>query len=167
MAKSRTTTYLVDTTEVVDMETGEIGKIERTKRQKINVESEPFYMVFIDHVAPFYNLTNGTAKNVLAWMCNRATFNTGQISLSSKDREKLMEDLNIKKSALSNILKELKKKNLISGDKGTYTINPQIFWKGDLLTRKALLDVKEIQVAFSINLDSANLKETKEDASTE
>lgn len=39
----------------------------------------------------------------------------------------MMNDLNIKKSSLSNILKELNDKNLIKGEKGTYIINPQIF----------------------------------------
>lgn len=127
MAKSRKNTYFVETTEVVDKETGEIGKVENVKKQKITIESEPFYMVFIDYIAPLFNLSNSTAKSVLAWMCSKATFNTGQISLSPSDRETMMKDLNIKKSALSNILKELKEKNLISGDKGTYIINPQIF----------------------------------------
>lgn len=127
MTKSRKNTYFVETTEVVDKETGEIGKVENVKKQKITIESEPFYMVFIDYIAPLFNLSNSTAKSVLAWMCSKATFNTGQISLSPSDRESMMKELNIKKSALSNILKELKEKNLISGDKGTYIINPQIF----------------------------------------
>lgn len=159
MRKSRKNIYQVETKEVVDLETGEIGTIETVKKQKISFDSEPFYMVFIDYVAPWYKLSNSTSKNVLAWLCNKAAFNTGQISLSSKDRLDLMNELDIKKTTLSNALKELSDKNLISGDKGSYTINPQIFWKGDLLTRNKILDVHEIQVAFSINPDTANLKE--------
>ena len=159
MRKSRKNIYDVETKEIVDMSTGEIGTIETVKKQRISFESEPFYMVFIDYVAPLYKLSNSTSKNVLAWLCNKAAFNTGQISLSSKDRLDLMNELDIKKTTLSNALKELSDKNLISGNKGSYTINPQIFWKGDLLTRNKILDVKEIQVAFSINPDTANLKE--------
>lgn len=159
MRKSRKNIYQVETKEVVDLETGEIGTIETVKKQKISFDSEPFYMVFIDYVAPWYKLSNSTSKNVLAWLCNKAAFNTGQISLSSKDRLDLMNELDIKKTTLSNALKELSDKNLISGNKGSYTINPQIFWKGDLLTRNKILDVHEIQVAFSINPDTANLKE--------
>lgn len=60
-------------------------------------------------------------------MCNKATFNTGEISLSSKDRMDLMQELNIKKTTLSNTLKELTDKKLIAGGKGSYTINPKIF----------------------------------------
>lgn len=61
----RKTVYNSEVREVVDLETGEVGKVEKVKRAKITIDSEPFYMVFIDHIAPFYNLTNGTAKNVL------------------------------------------------------------------------------------------------------
>lgn len=38
-----------------------------------------------------------------------------------------MNELDIKKTTLSNALKELSDKNLINGNKGSYTINPQIF----------------------------------------
>lgn len=159
MAKSRKNIYQVETKEVVDLETGEVGTIETVKKQKISFDSEPFYMVFIDYVAPLYKLSNATSKNVLAWMCNKATFNTGEISLSSKDRMDLMQELNIKKTTLSNTLKELTDKKLIAGGKGSYTINPKIFWKGDLLSRNKILEVKEIQIAFSLNLDDLNIKE--------
>lgn len=159
MGKSRKTTYLVDTTQVVDTQTGEIATVETVKRHKISVDSEPFYMVFIDYIAPFYNLSNTTSKNVLAWMCTKAEFNTGKISLSTKDRDDIINLLGIKKSALSNALKELNEKDLIKGEKGSYIINPQIFWKGDLLTRNNLLNTKEIQVSFNISLDGTDLKE--------
>lgn len=152
MGKIRKTTYRVDTKEVIDRETGEYGKIEIAKKQKIAIDSEPFYMVFVDYVSPFFNLSNITSKNVLVWMCNRAEFNTGKISISSKDRTCMMEELKVKKSAISNAIKELSDKKLISGEKGSYIINPQIFWKGDLLTRNAMLDVKAIQVAFELEL---------------
>lgn len=155
----RKNTYYSDTKTVVDLETGEIGTVETVKRAKVTIESEPFYMVFIDHIAPFYNLTNGTAKSVLTWLCTNAKFNTGQISLGSEDRKTICKELSISPTTLSNSLKELCEKKLISGKGGSYTINPQIFWKGDLLTRNAILNVKEIQVAFSIKTDSANLQE--------
>lgn len=66
MNKSRKNTYYVETKEVVDLETGEVGVVEQVKHQKISIESEPFYMVFIDYVAPLFNLSNSTAKSVLA-----------------------------------------------------------------------------------------------------
>ena len=155
----RKTVYNSEVREVVDLDTGEVGKVEKVKRAKITIDSEPFYMVFIDHIAPFYNLTNGTAKNVLTWLCTNATFNTGKISLAPGDRKKLCEDLDIKPTTLSNSLKELSDKKLIDGSSGSYTINPQVFWKGDLLSRNALLNTREIRVTFDLDLKSANIEE--------
>lgn len=66
MNKTRKTTYHVESKEVVDVQTGEVGTIETVKRQKITIESEPFYMVFIDYIAPLFNLSNSTAKSVLS-----------------------------------------------------------------------------------------------------
>lgn len=63
---------------------------------------------------------------------------------------------------LSISLKELVSKRLITGERGSYTINPQIFWKGDLLARDNLLQVEEIQVAFKLNLDKNKKKENSD-----
>lgn len=65
MAK-RKITYDSKETTVIDRQTGEIAKVELQKRSKIYVDSEPFYMVFIDYMAPLYDLKNGTSKAVLS-----------------------------------------------------------------------------------------------------
>lgn len=113
--------------EVYDKETGEIAKVEVTKHQRIHLDSEPFYMTFINHTAPLFNLKSATAKAVLAYLCNHAEFNTGKISISSQDRVDICTELGIHKSSLSIALNELIEKQLISGQRGKYTINPQIF----------------------------------------
>lgn len=162
------TTYYSHTTLVTDLTTGEVGRVETVKRQKIQIETDNFYMVFIDYVAPLFKLTNGTAKSVLTYLCNIAEFNTGAVSLSIIDRQKIVSELNISKTTLSRSLSELVEKRLLKGEKGSYIINPQIFWKGDLKTRKALLDTKEIQVWFAINPESAQLQtDNKPDEITE
>lgn len=125
--KTRKNKYSVDTTMVVNPETGELGTIEKRKKYSVTLDSDPFYMVFIDYIAPLFSLTNATSKNVLSILCTKAAFNTGKVSLSTADRNEIMETLNIKKTALSNSLKELTDKKLISGSKGSYIINPQIF----------------------------------------
>lgn len=156
--KTRKTTYDVKTQTVLDPSTGEYAEIETVKRQKIKVESDGFYMTFIDYTAPFFELKNGTAKSVLAMLCNMAQFNTGIVSLSATDRTNICKSLNISNTTLTNSLKELCNKKLLQGEKGKYQINAQIFWKGDLLSRKALLETKEFQITFSIAPESAGLK---------
>lgn len=119
--------YRSEVKEILDKDTGEICTIEVTKHQTITVDSDSFYMTFIDYTAPLFNLKSTVAKSVLAYLCNRAEFNTGVISLSAQDRTDICEELKIHKSSLSQALAELVHKRLISGTRGKYTINGQIF----------------------------------------
>ena len=148
--------YQVTTREVLDRTTGEIGFAETVKKQKITIESESFYMVFIDYMAPLFSLKNGTSKAVLSKLCEMAEFNTGKVNLSISARDKICKQLDIKKSTLSMCLKELVEKKLIAGSKGTYTINAQIFWKGDLRSRSAYINSKEFTISFTVPLEQQN-----------
>ena len=85
-----------------------------------------------------------------------AEFNTGKVFLTTGNRAILCKDLNISSNTLTNNLRKLKDANLISGDKGDFVINPQIFWKGDLSVRKKLLEDSEIQIKFEITPKSEN-----------
>jgi hypothetical protein len=146
MSKFNTTT----TREIIDCETGEVKTIDVTKTFTTKVTSDSFYMTFIDYISPIYKLKSDAAKTVLTWLCHHADFNTGIVSISSKDRKEMCSELNITNSTVSNNLKKLKELNLISGEGGKYMINPQVFWKGELKERNKLLNDKEIQITFSI-----------------
>ena len=158
MGKTKNT-YYSQTREVLDLTTGEVARLETTKRHKITIESDGFYMVFIDYVAPIFKLTNGTAKSVLSWLCCHAQFNTGRVSISQADRKEIMDSLDISKNTLSRSLNELCQKKLLKGERGTYIINPFLFWKGDLKSRNALLDAEEIQISFSIEPKSVGCED--------
>lgn len=136
--------------ETVDTETGEIITIVSAKEYSTKVESDRFYMTFIDYIAPLYKLKSENARKILAWMCSHAEYNTGIVSLTTADRQQMAEEIDICVNTITNNLASLKKLNLISGDKGRFQINPQIFWKGDTKTRKQLLDNKELTIKFSI-----------------
>ena len=150
--------YQVTTREVFDRTTGEIGYAETVKRQKITIESESFYMVFIDYMAPLFSLKNGTSKAVLSKLCEMAEFNTGKVNLSTGAREKICKSLEISNNVLSKSLKELSEKKLIAGSKGTYTINAQIFWKGDLRSRSAYINSKEFTISFTVPLEQQDFE---------
>lgn len=62
----RKNTYSSTQTVVVDKTSGEISSIETVKKERIYIESEPFYMVFIDYISPLFNLKNGTSKAILS-----------------------------------------------------------------------------------------------------
>ena len=136
--------------EYVDTETGEILSYESQKTFTQKIEKDRFYITYIDFIAPFFKLKSAKAKDLLIWMCNNAEFNTGRVLMPTEVRDKISKELDISPNGITNNLKALKDLNLISGQKGTFTINPKIFWKGDEKARKAFMNEKEIQIKFSI-----------------
>lgn len=136
--------------EIVDCDTGEIKVIESQKVFTKKVKNDNFYFTFIDFVAPLFRLRSDSAKNLLVWLCTNAEFNTGIVRLTADDRRQLCETLNMSNNAITNCLKKLKDLNLISGQDGKFTINPQIFWKGEMSVRDKLLQSEDIQIIFKL-----------------
>ena len=150
-------------TEVVDPETGEVtGSITTEKKYVYNLDPDKFYMTFIDFAAPIYKLNSDSAKNVLQWMCCNAEFNTGTVYLTPARLEEMSKYLDIPKQSIYNNIVKLKKLGLVSGERGTFLINPEIFWKGDMQARRQLLEASgnTLSVIFSIapneNFDKVN-----------
>lgn len=136
--------------EIVDVTTGELVKVDSQKIFTEKINSEKFYMTFLDYISPLYQLRSESARRTLDWCCEHAEFNTGIIDLTASKREALCKDLSITNNQLTNNLKKLKGLNLISGSKGQFKINPEIFWKGDLQSRKQALEGKELKLSFEI-----------------
>ncbi len=138
------------TREYVDCETGEIKSIETQKVFTSRVKTDSFYMTFIDYMSPIFKITKQSVKDLLLWMCKNADYNSGKIVLSSETRKQICKELDITNSTISNSIKILKELKLIEGKGGTFQINPQIFWKGELAERDKMLSNEEIQITFSI-----------------
>lgn len=136
--------------ETVNPETGELQTIITAKEYSTRVKTDEFYMTFIDYVSPMFKLKSENARKLLVWLCCHAEWNTGEVNLTAADRVIISEELNICNNTITNNLQQLKKLNLISGEKGKFIINPQIFWKGDTKTRGQLLKDGEIRIKFSI-----------------
>lgn len=136
--------------EVVDSQTGEVVKIDSARTFTKKITEDEFYMTFIDYISPLFGLKPESAKSLLVWMCQHAEFNTGRVSLTTADRKEITKTLDLSNNSITNYLKKLKDLKLISGENGSYTINPQIFWKGDLNIRRELLKTSEFQITFGI-----------------
>lgn len=148
MAKRITQTIRRD---VVDATTGEIITMDTQKTFTEKVNPEKFYMTFIDYISPIYQLNSEVARRMLDWMCEHAIFNTGIVDLSTSKRQQMCSELKLANNQVTNNLKRLKDLNLISGEKGTFKINPEIFWKGELsVRRKELLENKDLKVSFEL-----------------
>jgi hypothetical protein len=136
--------------EVINPETGELTTIETSKTFTTKISEDQFYMTFVKFLSPLYDIRPERAKDLLTWMLEHAEFNTGIVQMPAAVRRQICVDLEITNNSITNYLKVLKDKKLISGEGGTFKINPQIFWKGELAARKRLLKDKSIQITFGI-----------------
>lgn len=136
----------------LDITTGEMFEVEKHYRIPVdNIES--FYCSFINSVGRLYGLKSISDFKVITELCINAKFNTGEIHLSSNLRKEMCTKLEISNQNLSNSLARLKELKLIAGEKGSYKINPEIFWKGDASERLKLMKSKDFQISFSIPTD--------------
>ena len=65
-------------------------------------------------------------------------------------REEIETNYKMHLEQVLNNIKILKDNKIISGEKGSFILNPQIHWKGDTETRRRLLQNQEIKITFSI-----------------
>lgn len=136
--------------EIVDVTTGELVKVDTQKIFTEKISPDNFYMTFIGYMSPLFNLHSDVARSILDWMCMRAEYNSGVVDLSTSKRQKMCSDLSITSNQVTNNLKKLKELGLITGEKGEFTINPEIFWKGDTKTRQQVLEGKSLKVSFEL-----------------
>ena len=141
------------TTEVeeVNQETGEITTkvITTSKVYSSRVQAEEFYITFISTLSKIIGLNRMTDVRVLALLCSKAEFNTGIVQLTPYVKELIYTELKISYNSLANSLSSLKRKDFITLEKGKCTINPLLFWKGDLKARQELLRTSGLE--FIIN----------------
>ncbi len=128
--------------------TGADGKVMITQKSfNTKVTPDKFYMTFIEHISPLFNLKSPLARRILDIFCCKAEFNTGKVTIPSGVREEICTSLNISLQTFNNTIQKLKKSGLISGERGIYEINPNIFWKGttdqrDKILREGGLELK-------------------------
>lgn len=87
-----------------------------------------------------YNLKSLTTIKVLYKLLEVSNFNKGTVDITTTRRQAICNDLNISDTSFSKSLRSLIELNILNGEKGTYAINAEIFWKGDYKTREALLN---------------------------
>jgi hypothetical protein len=134
------------------------GNIKREwKRFNVKVNKENFFMTYIESISSLWNLKSINDRNILDFLCGSADYNNGIVSLTTKRRKDIVEKLNITQQTLTNSLSNLKKLNIIVGENGEFTINPNLFWKGHDDERQELLKKGNWNLVVTVEL-----KETKE-----
>lgn len=143
--------YYEDSTFVKDPETGKVSQITSRKKFVWEPEYDKFYMTFIEFMSPLFKLRGENAKNVLAWMCKNAEYNTGVVKLEAQSIDQIANELGIPKHSVYNSVYKLKKDGLIVGGRGRFNINPQIFWKGDLeVRRENIMQFQKMIITFEL-----------------
>src|SRR5690606_15731098 len=92
-----------------------------------------------ENFGAFLGLKSAKDKNLIACMCAEADFNTGVVHMTTRVREKLCQQAGISVPNVSRNLNRLVAAGLISEDRGDYTINPGVFWKGTTKSRTEIL----------------------------
>lgn len=121
-------------------EAGEIIEEVRSKTWTFSRGSEPFFLTYLNCISWMYNLKSITTIKVLYKLLEASNFNKGTVDISTTRRQTICKELGISDTSFSKALRSLIELNIFSGEKGTYAINVEIFWKGDYKTREALLN---------------------------
>ena len=145
MRKYTTKTYKGHRT---DPETGVILEYSECVEVTRN-ETEPFFLTYSKQILALYgrSVFNVTTK-VFYKLLEFAEYNTGKVYMNSNRIKEIMEICNISKASYYRALNELTEAGLISGDKNTYIIAENMFWKGDRKTREELKNAK-LKISFS------------------
>lgn len=146
--------YLVHSTktEKVDRETGEI--IKSTKSVSvIKREAEPFFLTYSKEIMALYGQTIFNATTKVLWkLLEYAEYNTGKVYMNAQRTKEIMQECNIGRSSYYRAIDELKNADIISGDKSTFTIAENMFWKGDRKSREHLKTAR-LRVTFDLIYD--------------
>lgn len=143
------------TTQRADPNTGEVLEFSQRK-EVIKVESEPFFLTYSKQILALYssNVLNATTK-VLYKLLEFAEFNTGKVYMNSERVDEILEVCKISRPTYHRALNELITIGIISKNKNTYTIEENMFWKGDRRARELVKEAK-MKIAFEAVIESNN-----------
>lgn len=131
-----------------------------SKEFSYEVDVEQYYYTFIRMMSSFYEINCITDVKIMAYMCENCGFNTNQVKITAADRKKLVQLTGIKTQGISNAFVRLKGLGLITGGGGVFEVNPELWWRGSMATRKELLETigLDIKIKFRKTLTNANGK---------
>ena len=111
---------------VVDTYTGEIISETVSKTFSVKKESEPFFLTYSKYMSVLFNLNSISAIKLLWKMLEIAQQNTGVVSITAPLKKQILAELDISVSIYGKAINMLRDAEIISGERGLYTINPKI-----------------------------------------
>jgi hypothetical protein len=142
------------TTTTVDPDTGQIVMTDIQKTHLVTLQDEDkFFMVYLTMLQSFYQIKYVKDVMLLVKFAELADYNTGSIDLSTKLRVQICEELEIKPSNFSTSIKRMVNLGLLIGEKGSYTLNAGLFWKGDAKTRKQVMKDRGLEFTIKLKME--------------
>lgn len=138
-----------------DPDTGKVMEFSQHKSVQIK-KTEPFFQVYSQHILALYStdVMNATTK-VLYKMLEYAEWNTGKVFMTADRVEEIMSSCGMSRASYHRGVKELITKGIITKGKGSYTINENMYWKGDMKMREDIIKAK-MRVTFTPVLEGGN-----------
>ena len=135
---------------VTNTSTGEVTTIQRIFNTKVE-STEEFYLTFVQVMATLMKVKSMNDIKVLTHLCVMMKYDENRVDLSVQTRKEMCDILGMHTNHVSNSLKSLKDLEIITGEKGTYFVNPVFFWKGTKATRDKLIKEKglELRIEFT------------------
>lgn len=145
--------------QVVNEDTGELQLVEIVKEHKVKVKQDKFYMCFFEKMSSFYEIKHLADVKLMAAMCEVAEYEKGTVHLTRKVRQDICKKTGISISNISKNLKRLINLKLLSEDDGDYIVNAEVFWKGDIKSRKKFLEGEGLKLNIIFEAGGKDVQE--------
>ena len=106
-------------------------------------KTEPFFLTYSKQICSLCGMSIFNATIKVLWKILEFTeWDTGVASITVNKREEIMKACNISNTSYYRAVDDLVKAGIIYKDRGSYMINPDMFWKGNAKSRKSLIEAK-------------------------
>lgn len=119
---------------------GELIEQTESKTWTFSRGSEPFFLTYVNCISWMYDLKSITTIKLLYKILEMSRFNENKVDITTSRRKAICSELAISDTMFSKSLTQLVSLGILSGSQGTFSINEEIFWKGDYRTRERLLN---------------------------
>ena len=102
-----------------------------------------YFMCMTDGIKTLKKVSSGTDLLVLYMLAGMMEFDTGVVVLNMSRRKAIIDELGIKKQALSRSFKNLREAGIIAYHQ--IVLNTGVFWRGDLSKRKSVVSTSTKQ----------------------
>lgn len=134
---------IVKTTTATQVDKDGVVRNFTEKMEVVKTDTEPFFFTYSKQILALYGMSVFNITTKVFWkLLEFAEWNTGNVFMNINRRNEIMQVCGISKTSYYRALDELIAAGLITKNRDVYTIDENMFWKGDRQTRKELMNAK-------------------------